>query len=171
MFQRNLELIGLGIVFVMNMVTSYYLSYDIYDISKNTNHPTFLYVIYASMLFVTISSVLMSITLMQLKNIYNSNGEENIQFSPENKKKYNEFKGIFITCIVFIGILCLIFVLQPNTYGFYSFCFEFDKELYYIPCLILYSMKIVLSGLLLGLSSYLVYIANDLAKLPEQIII
>jgi len=168
MFIKNIELIGIGIVFAINIINSYFLGIDI------LNHPsvergdiTFMVIIYISLIFLFVSSILIMITLKDLHATYSKMGSK-IKMSAENKKKYNQYKLIFMICIIFIGVLSLIYFLQPSEYDFFRIIY--GNKYYIILSLLLALIKYGLSASVLGLSAYLVYLSNDLAQLPNMII-
>jgi hypothetical protein len=168
MFIKNIELIGIGIVFVINIINSYFLGIDI------LNHPsvergeiTFMVIIFISLAFLFVSSILIMITLKDLHATYSKMGSK-IKMSAENRKKYSKYKIIFMLCIIFIGILSLIYFLQPSEYDFFRIVY--GTKYYIVLSILLALIKYGLSAAVLGLSAYSVYLSNDLAHLPNMII-
>ena len=77
-----------------------------------------------------------------------------IQFTQENREKFNIFKTLFITLIVLITVIAgLFFTLPKDASGVYQQFFYFND----IPDQILSSFKILISLAALGITGYLIY--------------
>lgn len=168
MYMKKIELIGIGIVFAINIINSYFLGIDIINSDVTLNgFSSFLIVSIPSLVLLVVSSILVMITLSKAHAQYTKKGSK-IKMSPENRKKLDQFKLFFMLCIIFMGILSTIFFLQPQDSDFFKIVYG-DKK-YFLLCLLLAIIKYGLSGAVLGLSGYLVYLSNELAQLPNQII-
>jgi hypothetical protein len=168
MFIKKIELIGLGILFVVNAFYSYYLAVDVFNHkSVEKGNTLFMLILYFSLAFLFTSSIFITITLNNLHATY-SKSKSHIKMSPENKKKYEQFKLFFMICVVFIGALTLIFFLQPPEYSFFRLFYGEKK--YMLLSLLWFFLKSGMTATVLGMSAYLVYLSNDLSQMTNTAI-
>jgi len=168
MYIPKIEWIGIAILFTVNMINSYFLAIDVmYHPITIAGHGSFLFLLLFALGFLFVSSVLITITLTNLHSTF-SKKDSKIKMSYVNRHKLNQYKLFFTLCILFIGILSLIFFLQPSDQDFFKIAYGNEK--YILFCLFLALVKFGLSGTLLALSAYLVYLSNELSQMTNTII-
>ena len=166
MFNSNLEMVGLCIVFIMQFIFSYCVVSDIYKEETNTRYTkklTFngnvieimLYLfIFAGLSLHFVGLLLLMITMYHLHKKYSSKGK-GIQLSRENRGLIETFKPIYVCITVLFMILI----------GMYFYA-DIDIPYKFVG----WKRLIVLISVLgiLSLSSINIYIANKTTKLIQS---
>jgi hypothetical protein len=156
LFNSNLELIGFGLLFVINLITSLHIANDI--INYKLNNDIIVFILSIGLTFTFVSIFLMLITLGSLHIKYTKAGTP-IVLSTKNRKKLDDFKIIVITNICVLGVLCFLYLISNKSFFFIDF-----NSQYLLNFFILF-IKIIFSIGTVGMSSYLVYLSNIFSKL------
>lgn len=122
MYSTSLELIGLGMFFVVNLMYSAMLGNDLFAFFKNSNsgsQPTNRWTtILATLILIALSmnftsSVLTMMTLGNLQSKFGAKGEK-IMLSPEYRKELSTIEGLFVATIVLITVLSFRLYFSPT---------------------------------------------------------
>jgi len=148
--KNNLEMIGVGMTIAVNILTNIFLFTDILNSPKK--YDIVLYVLIFLLAGLFIIEVFTLMTLTNLHHKYKLKGSP-IQFTQENREKFNLFKSLFITLIVLTSIIAGLFFTLPFSNGEYQQFFCFSDG-----CNIPFSVvKVLLSLTALGIMGYLIY--------------
>lgn len=160
--KNNLEMIGVGMTIAVNILMNVFLFTDILNSPKK--YDIVLYVLIFSMAGLFISEVFTLMTLTNLHQKYKLKGSP-IQFTQENREKFNIFKTLFITLIVLITVIAGLFFTLPKigTDDYQQF-FYFDGSFNQI----LSAFKVLLSLAALGITGYLIYHTYKFSKLRKS---
>ncbi len=160
LFNSNLELLGFGLLFSINLVTSFFISSDLLGMSSSKYDPG-LMVLYSSM---GLNVVAMLLVLLSLISLHNNAavGGTSIQLSPKNRKNLTNFEIILTTNLMLMLSLCTLFFLGKPGLPFFSVAFGQNTAIREFFFLI---VKVVFSAGTLGLSGYLIYMANAIMKI------
>ena len=122
--------------------------------SYNTHFYFYIVIIIGSLCNI-ISSFLIAITLFHLKLNYDTI-QETIRYSPKNRKQLNNYKSLFVTNILSIFVLLIIIIYYTDN-DIVIGKFKMD---YLIKII-----KYILSGLIVGISGYILYLSNSLSRM------
>ena len=165
MYNTNLELIGIGFTFAINIITNLFLTMDIINSPKRND--IVIIIILCAIIANFISCIFIIITLRQLHLKYKQK-DSKIELSKENRNILNLFKFLFVTNIVFITILSLFFftLYKTDSVNFLPFFnTSFDKNGYIINEFLWLILKVVLSISTLVISVYMIYYSYFIFKL------
>lgn len=165
MYNTNLELIGIGFTFAINIITNIFLTMDIINSPKRND--IVIIILLCAIIANFISSVFILTTLRQLHLKY-KHKDSKIELSRENRNILNLFKFLFVTNIVFITILSILFftLYKTDSGNFLPFFnATFDKNGYIINEFIWLIFKVVLSISTLVISGYMIYYSYNILKL------
>lgn len=120
MYSTTLELLGLGLFFVVNLVYSALLGNDLFAFFGNSGMgPSSHWVkILAGLLLIALSMNFTSsvLTVMTLSNLQAKFGEkgEKLMLSPEHRKDLSSIEGMFVATIVLITVLSFRLYFSPT---------------------------------------------------------
>ena len=157
LYTTNLESNGFISLFFVNLLIGGLLSTDLPNIgsqSYNTHFYFYIVIIIGSLCNI-ISSFLIAITLFHLKLNYDTI-QETIRYSPKNRKQLNNYKSLFVTNILSIFVLLIIIIYYTDN-DIVIGKFKMD---YLIKII-----KYILSGLIVGISGYILYLSNSLSRM------
>jgi hypothetical protein len=120
-----------------------------------------LLVLYSSLALNIVAMFLVLLTLIRLHNSAAVNGNP-ITLSPKNRKNLTNFEIILTTNLMLMLSLCALFFLGKEGASFFSMAFNSDTAIREFLFLI---VKVLFSAGTLGLSSYLIYMANGMMKI------
>lgn len=163
-YKRNVALLGVMLLYIINIIYSVFLIKDMFLWTKSEQIITF--IITAVLLLNFVSSSLIVMTLRTLHAKYNKNGET-IKLAPQNQARISQFFTMFICTIVFVWVLAMYYFVEGESVEYFSFVFIGQNA---SPGMLVakFLMKISLSITSLGLSGYMVYLANKLSKLRRS---
>ena len=163
-YKRNVALLGVMLLYIINIIYSVFLMKDMFLWTKSEQIITF--IITAILLLNLVSSSLIIMTLRTLHAKYNKNGET-IKLAPQNQARISQFFTMFICTIVFVWVLAIYYFVEGEGVEYFSFVFIGQNA---SPGMLVakFLMKISLSITSLGLSGYMVYLANKLSKLRRS---
>ena len=163
-YKRNVALLGVMLLYIINIIYSVFLMKDMFLWTKSEQIITF--IISAILLLNLVSSSLIVMTLRTLHAKYNKNGET-IKLAPQNQARISQFFTMFICTIVFVWVLAIYYFVEGEGVEYFSFVFIGQNA---SPGMLVakFLMKISLSITSLGLSGYMVYLANKLSKLRRS---
>lgn len=160
LFNLNLELLGFGLLFSINLVTSFFISADLMGMS-GSKYDVGLLVLYSSLGLNIVAMFLVLLTLIRLHKQFVNNGKS-IQLSPQNREILTNFEIILTTNLMLMLSLCTLFFLGKPGVPFFSVAFGQNTAIREFFFLI---VKVVFSAGTMGLSGYLIYMANAFMKI------
>jgi len=167
-FKRNVELIGYGLLYAINIFATIFCVKDLY-IKLSDKYST----IFLSLIIVFILNIVSSsLFIVSISRIYKfSKDEQELVLSYQNKKKIQLYRDLFISILVSLWvILFYIFVSKEKTLSFdISKVFREDSNIKIIERII-EIIKFLLLAYPLALSSYLVYHANNLVTITRSLL-
>jgi hypothetical protein len=163
--KNNLEIIGVGLTIAINILVNTILFIDIANSPKHNDFVV--YVLLISIIALFISEIFTLITLSHLHHNYKVKGSP-IQFTRENRIKFNELKALLVSEIVIIGFICLLYFTLPKTSDttyqpFFNFNNEWNTLSFWFSC-----FKVLLSMASIGIVSYLIYATYKFSKLKKS---
>ena len=162
--KNNLEIIGVVLTIAVNILVNTFLFIDIGNSPKRNDFVV--YILLFSIIGLFVSEIFTLITLTHLHHKYKLKGSP-IQFTRENRIKFNNLKALLISGIVIFCFLCLLFFTLPkiDDNGLYESFFNFNDDLY---SKIFSSFKVLLSLALLCIVGYLIYLTYKFSKLKNS---
>ena len=163
-YKRNVVLLGVMLLYIINIIYSVFLIKDMFLWKKSEQIITF--IISAILVLNMASSSLIIMTLRTLHAKYSKNNET-IKLSPQNRARISKYFTMFICTIVFVWVLAMYYFVEGESVEYFSFVFIGQNA---SPSMLVtkFLMKIALSITSLGLSGYMVYLANKLSKLRRS---
>ena len=165
MMSSNLELVGIGLMFIANLITSFFIFIDVLDISDVAKKfDPFVGVLIAGLAMNLVSSILIVITLRKLHQRAVKRGVP-IKLSYGSRSKLDKFKKVFFLNVLSILTMTMLFFLGKPGVSFYNYAFNQGtavRELFF------FIVKLLLTVGTLGMSAYLVYISNFMTSLINQ---
>jgi hypothetical protein len=161
MYNIPMEILGYGVGIIMSIITAGFLWSDIYFSPKSTD-PVLL-VLLISILFGVISLIIFGAFLSNTQYQYSKKGGK-IRLTKETRAKLNKFRDLYLYGYFAIALLSLMFFLiykNPDT-GFEKF-FKIPTAFFSTDSII-FAIKVLLSMGTLGITSSMIYTANDLKK-------
>jgi hypothetical protein len=165
MMNSNLELVGIGFMFIVNLITSFFIFVDFLGISETSKkYDIFVGVLIVGMALHLISSILIVIALSKLHKKAKQNGLP-MQLSPSTRRQLENFKIVFFTNAMSILTMTMLFFLGKPGVSFYNYAFDQSTA---IRELFFFIVKILLTFGTLGMSTYLVYISHFMTSLVNR---
>jgi hypothetical protein len=167
-FKRNVELIGYGLLYAINIFATIFCVKDLYIKLSNKYSTIFLSLIIVFILNIVSSSLF----IVSISRIYKfSKDEQELVLSYQNKKKIQLYRDLFISILVSLWVvLFYIFISKEKTLSFdISKVFREDSNIKIIERII-EIIKFLLLAYPLALSSYLVYHANNLVTITRSLL-
>ena len=160
-FLKNVQLIGYGLLYTINILASIFLVKDLHSKIAN-NVPVFVGIIIIIILNIVSSSLL----IVAISRIYKySKNDENLVLSYQNNKKIYLYRDLFISVLVFLWIILLYIFIQPNPSFDISNVFNKDLKMGIIEF-----FKLIIFAYPLAMSPFLLYHANNLVKITSSLI-
>jgi len=160
-FIRNLEVIGFGMMYAINIIMSIFLSSDLLGSLRKTDPGVFIIAAMLLMNFIAFTMIIVTLAHLHLKY---SKKDEKIYLSNENKYKMYVFKVLFITVLTILGVLSAFFFAEDPSRSFFDYLFT-EGKINPIVKFIIFISKIILSFAGLGIASYNVYLSKTLMSL------
>jgi len=161
-FKKNVELIGYGLLYAINIFATIFCVKDLY-IKLNDKYSTIFLTLIITLILNIVSS---SLFIVSISRIYKfSKDKQEIVLSRANKKKIQLYRDLFISILVSLWVVLL--------YIFISKTLSFNINDIYSKGLKIGTIEIIKFLLLtypLAVSSYLVYHANNLVTITRSLI-
>jgi hypothetical protein len=159
-FLKNVQLIGYGLLYAINILATIFLVKDLH--SKIANKvPLFIAILIILILNIVSSSLL----IVSISRIYKySKDDEKLVLSYDNIKKIHLYRDLFISVLVFLWIVLLYIFIQPNPSFDISNVFNKDLKMGIIEF-----FKLIMLAYPLAMSPYLVYHANNLVNITNSL--
>jgi hypothetical protein len=177
-YKKNLEFIGLGLLYVINIFASIFCASNL--LGKLLPMPVF-GILCIILIFNIVAFTLLMISMFRVYEFSTKKGSDELILSPKNKKIVKLFKNLFVSSLVFIWTFLIIFFFHHNkkpfigpTKGFIGPIKPFiDPSNFYGNTLITPMFEIFKSILLLypfAVSIYLIVSMNKLAMLTRSLL-
>lgn len=159
-FKKNVELIGYGLLYAINIFATIFCAKDLY--LKIQNEFPILVVLMSTLVLNIVSS---SLFIVSIARIYKfSKDKPEIVLSRANKKKIHVYRDIFISALVSIWtILLYIFITKVPSFNV-NVILGNDIKLSIIEVI-----KFLLLAYPAAMSGYLVYHANNLVTITRSL--
>jgi hypothetical protein len=164
LYVRNSALVGIVLLYVINIVYSIFIIKDMFLSKKSEQIITV--IIFAILILNSISSTILMFTLKTLHSKFNKD-QETMKLSDKSKKMVSNYFTMFITTIAFTWFLALFYFGESHNTNFFDFIFvgkTFPPKI----LMIIFILKICVCGAGLGLSGYMVFLANKFSKLKNS---
>ena len=180
MSKKKLELMGIVVSIIIATVTHGFLIRDIFESDKK--YEMVIYVIIFSIALLFTSSIFIIKTLTHLHKQFSAKNSI-IHLTKENRARLNKYKKMFITCVLFIGVLAFsFFTLKCTNCDSNSIPKTYEKYYHEDVILNLFSadnkpvtekilptisgfIKMGMSISVLGISGYMVYLTRLLSNI------
>ena len=161
----NLELVGIGLMFIVNLITSFFIFVDFLGISETSKkYDIFVGVLIVGLALNLVSSILIVIALSKLHKNSTQNGLP-MQLSPSARQQLENFKKVFCLNVFSILTMTMLFFLGKPGVSFYNYSFDQSTA---IRETFFFIVKLLLTFGTLGMSAYLVYISNFMTGLINR---
>jgi hypothetical protein len=160
---RNSVLIGVTLLYVINLVYSLFLVKDMFSSEKSEQIITF--VITAILAMNAVSSTFVMMTLKNLHANFNKKGDT-LKLSKKNRKNLSIYFTMFITTIAFTWFLALFYFGENENANFFDYVFV-GKIFSPRTLMIIFILKICVCLAGLGLSGYMVFLGERFTKLKN----
>ena len=164
LYVRNSALVGIVLLYVINAVYSIFIIKDMF-LSKRSEQIITI-IITAIVVLNVVSSTMVMFTLKSLHSKFNKD-KETMKLSDKSKKMVSTYFAMFITTIAFTWFLALFYFGESHNTNFFNFIFV-GKIIPPKMLVIIFILKICVCGAGLGLSGYMVYLANKFSKLKNS---
>jgi hypothetical protein len=157
-------LLGVLVLYLINVVASIFISKDIFTSPKVNDNGTIL--LFIPIVLNIISSTMVCVTLKHLHYKYNKKGEH-IKLSKYYTKVISKYFSMFITSIVFSGLLVWFYFSEPSDRPYFDYHFTgmgIDPKIMITK----FILKIMLIPINLGLSGYMVFGAHQFTRLRNS---
>lgn len=161
-FKKNVELIGYGLLYAINIFATIFCVKDLY-IKLNDKYTTIFLCLIITLILNIVSS---SLFIVSIARIYKfSKDKQQIVLSPANKKIIHVYRDLFISILVSLWVVLLyIFISKTPSFNINDI---FSKG---FKIGIVETIKFLLLTYPLAISSYLVYHSNNLVTITRSLI-
>jgi len=164
-YKKNVELIGLGLLYTINIFASVFLINNLYTLSNNFFN-VFL-ILCIVFIFIIVSFTLLMVSISRIYVNTKRKGSNEIILSNNNKKLVKKYKDFFVSSIVFIWAFLILFFLSGNTINVNTIL-DFSKNSYISVFFEIF--KIILLAYPFIASIYLIILSNHLVLLTRSLI-
>lgn len=161
---RNSALVGITLLYVVNIVYSMILIKDMFLSKKSEQIITF--IISAILVLNAISSTLVVFTFKGLHAKFNQK-KETLKLSDKSKKQMSVYFTMFITTIAFIWFLVMFYFGEGGAVNFFNYMFV-GKSIPPKLLVLIFILKISICIAGLGLSAYMVFLSDQFSKLKNS---
>lgn len=167
MYKPNLELLGVGISFIINTIAQLFLLIDINSSPKSQDIISLILII--GILMTLIANTLVGMKLKEFHGVY-SKKELPIRLEKEDRKLFDVYKQLYITIVIFIGVSAFLFfgIYKDTEKNIYESYFNFDFSPYLDNTgnfdflmaglqLIMQIIKVGMAASILGIGGYMLY--------------
>jgi hypothetical protein len=163
-YERNVALLGVLLLYIINIIYSIFLIKDMLLWGKVNQIITFIIMAVLALNITSSSFIMMTLNTLHAKY---KKENENIKLSVQNKARISKYFTMFICTIVFVWILAGYYFVEDENANFFNYIVIGQKASPTLMILKLF-LKIALSGCALGLSAYMVFLANKLSRLKRS---
>jgi lysylphosphatidylglycerol synthetase-like protein (DUF2156 family) len=163
-YVKNAALIGVVLLYVINIVYSMVLIKDMFSSKKSEQIITF--IITAILVLNAVSSTMVIFTFKSLHERFNKK-KETIKLSAKSKKQMSDYFTMFIATIAFTWFLAMFYFGDSETANFFDYTFV-GKSIPPKLLVLIFILKISTCIAGLGLSAYMVYLSDEFSKLKRS---
>lgn len=159
LYNKNSELIGILLLYFINMIASVFCGKDLYYF-LNDNNPQILLILQIILCFNIVAFTLFLTAIMRIYTFSKNKDSDKLIVSNTNRKMIERFKALFISIIVVLWVFLFLLFFLPKGQPI----IHLDKILNIFEI-----FKILLVLYPLAVSCYLIYSANKLMLLTRHI--
>ena len=163
-YVKNAALVGITLLYFINIIYSMVLIKDMFLSKKSEQLITF--IITAILALNAVSSSMVMFTFKTLHAKFNKK-EETLKLSDKSKKQMSVYFTMFITTIAFTWFLSLFYFGENETTNFFDYIFV-GKSIPPKLLVVIFILKISTCIAGLGLSAYMVFLADRFSKLKRS---
>jgi hypothetical protein len=163
-YVKNAALIGVLLLYVINIVYSLVLIKDMFTSKKSEQIITF--IITAILVLNAVSSTMVIFTFKSLHERFNKK-KETIKLSAKSKKQISDYFTMFIATIAFTWFLAMFYFGDSETANFFDYTFV-GKSIPPKLLVVIFILKISTCIAGLGLSAYMVFLSDQFSKLKRS---
>ena len=165
LYKKNSEIIGILLLYFINIIASIFCGRDLYDFLNNSN-PQILLILSIIFCFNIVASTLFLTAIMRIYTFSKNKDSDKLIVSKTNRKMIQRFKAFFISVIVVLWVfLFLLFFLPKDKPD------KPDKPIIDLDKIfnIFEMFKILLVLYPLAVSCYLIYSSNKLMLITRHL--
>jgi len=157
-FNLNISLIGLLLLYFVNLIYTLTLSKDVLNSPKSEFSSTISFLVISVLALNVVSSTMMINTLRKLHAIFLKK-KDTVKLSDKNRKKLSLFVALWIVSLATLTIIMAFYFIEPVAEPFFNYMFV-DKEL--SPGAVLTGLVVKVLCIIISLvsASYMMFIAD-----------
>ena len=159
LYNKNSEVIGILLLFFINIIASIFCGKDLYDFLNN-NNPQILLIL--SIIFCSniVASTLFLTAIMRIYTFTKNKGSDKLIVSKKNRKMIERFKSLFISVIVVLWVFLFLLFILPKDQPIINLDKIFNTFEMFKILLVLYPLAV---------SCYLIYSSNKLMLITRHL--
>jgi hypothetical protein len=159
LYNKNSEVIGILLLFFINIIASIFCGRDLYDFLNNSN-PQILLILGIIFCFNIVSSTLFLTAIMRIYTFTKNKGSDKLIVSKTNRKMIERFKSLFISVIVGLWVFLFLLFFLPKDQPIINLDKIFNTFEMFKILLVLYPLAV---------SCYLIYSSNKLMLITRHL--
>jgi len=159
LYNKNSEVIGILLLFFINIIASIFCGKDLYDFLNN-NNPQILLILSIIFCFNIVASTLFLTAIMRIYTFTKNKGSDKLIVSKKNRKMIERFKSLFISVIVVLWVFLFLLFILPKDQPIINLDKIFNTFEIFKILLVLYPLAV---------SCYLIYSSNKLMLITRHL--
>ncbi len=159
LYNKNSEVIGILLLFFINIIASIFCGKDLYDFLNN-NNPQILLILSIIFCFNIVASTLFLTAIMRIYTFTKNKGSDKLIVSKKNRKMIERFKSLFISVIVVLWVFLFLLFILPKDQPIINLDKIFNTFEIFKILLVLYPLVV---------SCYLIYSSNKLMLITRHL--
>lgn len=159
LYNKNSEVIGILLLFFINIIASIFCGKDLYDFLNNSN-PQILLILSIIFCFNIVASTLFLTAIMRIYTFTKNKGSDKLIVSKKNRKMIERFKSLFISVIVVLWVFLFLLFILPKDQPIINLDKIFNTFEMFKILLVLYPLAV---------SCYLIYSSNKLMLITRHL--
>jgi len=159
LYNKNSEVIGILLLFFINIIASIFCGKDLYDFLNN-NNPQILLILSIIFCFNIVASTLFLTAIMRIYTFTKNKGSDKLIVSKKNRKMIERFKSLFISVIVVLWVFLFLLFILPKDQPIINLDKIFNTFEMFKILLVLYPLAV---------SCYLIYSSNKLMLITRHL--
>lgn len=159
LYKKNSEVIGILLLFFINIIASVFSAKDLYEYVNNSN-PQILLILSIIFCFNIVASTLFLTAIMRIYTFSKNKDSDKLIVSNTNRKMIQRFKSLFISVIVVLWVFLFLLFFLPKDQPIINLDKIFNIFEIFKIMLVLYPLAV---------SCYLIYSSNKLMLLTRHL--
>jgi hypothetical protein len=168
-YSPQISFLGVVLLYFINIIYSVLLAKDLFGSPKSVSSPAILFIMIAVLGLNFASSTIVILSLQKIRSEY-AKYEKKMELSNKTRNTLSFYVAGWIATIVMLWILSIFYFVEPPELSFFSYEF-IDKEIGPLFMLIGFLIKVVSAMASLGISSYMIFLANSFLGAKSRIIV